>query len=53
MEKIFYTKGNKKVGVGTLISHKIHFKTSAAIREKERHFMMRKRSIQQKDMSHK
>ena len=47
MEKIFHEKQNqKKAGVTILISDKIDFKIKNIIRDKERHYIMIKESIQ-------
>ena len=45
-KKIFHANGNnKKAGVTILISHKMGFKTKAIKKEKEEHYIRRKRSI--------
>ena len=47
-EKVFHTNGNhKKARVAILISDKIDFKTKTVIRDKERHYIMIKGSIQE------
>ena len=47
-EKIFHANRNqKKSGVAILISDKIDFKTKAVKRDKERHYIMIKLSIQE------
>ena len=49
-EKIFYASGNRKnAGVSILISDEIDFKIKAITRDKERHYIMIKRSIQEED----
>ena len=51
-KKIFHAKGNqKKAGVAILISDKIHFKIKTVTRDKERHYIMIKGSIQEKDIT--
>ena len=40
----------KKAGVAILISHKIHFKTKAIVRDKEGHCIMIKGTIQQEEI---
>ena len=49
-EKVFHTNGNhKKAGVALLMSDKIDFKTKTVIKDKERHYIMIKGSIQEED----
>ena len=49
-KKIFHTNGNKKkAGVAIFISDKIDFKIKNVTREKERHYIMNKGSIQEED----
>ena len=49
-KKIFHANGNqKKAGVAILISHKIDFKIKTITRDKERHYIMIKGSIQEED----
>ena len=51
-KKIFHTNGDqKKAGVAILISHKIDFKTKAVKRDKERHYIVIKGSIQEEDIT--
>ena len=50
--KIFHANGNqKKAGVTILISDKIDFKIKTIIRDKEGHYIMIKRSIQEEDIT--
>ena len=49
-EKIIPENGKgKRAGVAILISDKINFKTKAKVRDKEGHYIMIKRTIQQED----
>ena len=41
----------KKAGVATLISKQKNFKTKAIVRDKEGHYIMIKRTIQQEDIT--
>ena len=51
-KKISHANGNrKKAGVAILISDKIDFKTNTITRDKERHYIMIKGSIQEKDIT--
>ena len=51
-KKIFHTnKDQKKVGVAILISCKIDFKTKAAKRDKDGHYIMIKGSIKEEDIT--
>ena len=47
MEKDIPCKQNGKVGIATFISDKIYFKTKAIKNDKEGHYMMTKRTIQE------
>ena len=52
LKKIFHANGNhKKAGVAILISDKIDFKTKTITRDKERHYIMIKGSIQEEDIT--
>ena len=47
-KKIIHANGNqKKAGIAILMSDKTDFKTKTVTRDKERHYMMIKRSIQE------
>ena len=51
-KKIFHANGNqKKAGVAILISDKIDFKIKTITREKKRHYIMIKGSIQEEDIT--
>ena len=51
-KKIFHVNGNqKKAGVAILISEKIDFKIKTIKRDKERHYIMIKGSIQEEDIT--
>ena len=51
-KKIFHTNGNqKKATVAILISDKIDFKTKTITRDKERHYITIKGSIQEEDVT--
>ena len=51
-KKIFHANGNqKKPGVAILISDNIHFKIKNVTRDKERHYIMIKGSIQKEDIT--
>ena len=51
-EKIFHANGNhKKPGEPILISDKIDFKIKTITRDKEEHYIMIKRPIQEEDIT--
>ena len=51
-KKIFHANGGqKKAGVAILISNKIDFEIKAVKRDKEGHYIMIKRSIQEEDIT--
>ena len=51
-KKIFHANGNdRKEGVAILISDKIDFKTKALKKDKERHYLIIKGSIQEEDIA--
>ena len=51
-KNIFHENGKqKKAGVVILISNKIDFKTKEITRDKERHYIMIKGSIQEEDIT--
>ena len=51
-KKIFHANGNqKRAGVAVLISDKIDFKIKTITRDKEGHYIMIKRSIQEEDIT--
>ena len=52
MEEIFYANGDqKKARVAILLSDKIDFKMKTILRDKEGHYIMIKRSIQEEDIT--
>ena len=51
-KKVFHANGNqKKAGVAILISNKIDFKMKTVTRDKEGHYILIKRSIQEQDIT--
>ena len=51
-KKIFHANGNQKeAGVAILISDKIDFKIKNITRDKEGHYIMIKRAIQEEDIT--
>src|SRR3712207_2570811 len=51
-KKIFHANGKeKKAGVAILISDKIDFKSKTVIRDKDRHYIMIKGTVQQKNIT--
>ena len=53
-DNIFHANGNqKKAGVAILILDKIDFKIKNVTRDKERHYIMNRGSIQEKDKNNK
>ena len=48
LKKVFHTNGNhKKAGVAILVSDKIDFKIKTVTRDRDKHYLMIKRSIQE------
>ena len=51
-KKVFHVNGNdRKAGVAILISDKTDFKLKAIKKDKEGHYLMIKRSIQEQDIT--
>ena len=51
-KKIFHGNGKgKKAGVAVLIYNKVDFKTMAIVRDKEGHYIMKKGTIQQENIT--
>ena len=51
-KKIFHAnRDQKKIGVAILLSDKIDFEIKIMLRDKERHYMMIKGSIQEEDVT--
>ena len=51
-KKIFHANGNnKKAGVAILKSDKIDFKTKSITKDRERHYIIIKESIQEEDIT--
>ena len=44
-------RANKKAGVAILVSYKIDFKATKIKRDKERHYILVKRSMQQEELT--
>ena len=52
-KKILHVKGNdRKAGVVILMSDKIDFKTKAIKKDREGHYLMIRRPIQEEDITH-